>query len=378
MKDISELVKKYPDKPWSWDYLTVNHNIKPKFILENRHLPWNEQLLLSNPNIDLKFVEKNLNKFDWCANKLSRIATEEFILKYPHIEYVWGIGGLSNNPNITFEFVKKFIDKRWDFSIHGLSRNSNMGIQFFKFFQNEKVDPSLNPNITIEVINFFKTRLTFTILSKYINPEIVEYYISDTEYDFNWEFGATGLSSNVNLTCDFVGKYINRKWDWGIINIDFEKIKHLFKRKIWTDISSNPYLTVKFINDNIDNLSILELSSNVNITDDIVRKHISKRWAWNIYGLSDNPSITPGLVSEFSKKDWYFPSLSGHLDFKFIILNPKYNWNKRKLNSNCTIKLEYMKEFEPNFVLLSLNKNISFEIVDKYINEKWNWSELSR
>lgn len=382
MKDLEKTVKKYPFKPWNWDYLTVNANISIDFILKtlkNKKFKWNIKLILKNPNATLEIVEANFKKVKWCMNKLSRMITVDFHDRHPELEYVWGLGGLSNNPNITPEFVKMYPDKDWDYGLYGLSRNPNMDLEFF--LQNKLSDPSLNPNCSIEMVDHFKARLSYPLLSKYINPEIVDHYITKKERK-NWNFNT--LSINKKLNHEFVEKYIHEDFDWTVINIDFESWKNIPDiAKIWKGLSSNPNITLEFIENHIDmqwDYSADGLSGNPIMRTWFIKKYSRKHWAYGIYGLSDNPGICEKLVKSIPRKSWYYPSLSKNpgISAKYILYNSDKNWNKRNVNLNITLSLDDLKYIDINFHLLSMNKSLTHEMVDLYIDNGWNWVEISR
>lgn len=386
MIHLEKLVKMYVNKKWKWDFLTVNKNISINFILKNRKSPfkWDWKCLMDNPNMTLDIVELNLKKIKWCMHGLSRIVTEEFHDRHPELEYVWGIGGMSNNPHLSYKFVSSYPDKDWDYSIYGLSRNKNMGIKYFKTLGNVVSDPSLNENITIEIIDFFKCRLSYTTLSKYIDPAIVDYYISKGDKTKNWDFGIDGLSTNPKLTHEIIEKYPDREWDYTSININFLLWKPpIRKSKIWKDLSCNPNITTEFILAHLDkpwNFDAGGLSNNPNITPNFISNNCARHWSYGVCGLSDNKIINETFVTGSINKGWYFPSLSGNgsISIEYIKNNPNHPWNCRYLNLNESINMKNLDTFEKNFGLLSMNDAVTFEIVQKYIDESWNWSELSR
>jgi hypothetical protein len=388
----------YPDKDWRWDFLTVNKDISLEFILKTKNkrrsknekgvllFKWKLELVLDNPNITLEFIKRNIKKFKWCIHGLSRIVTEEFHDEHPELNYVWGIGGMSNNPNISFEFVKKYPDKDWDYTMHGLSRNPNMNAEFFRRLGIYVSDPSLNPKITIETIDLFKCRISYQLLSRYVDPDIVDHYLSDgtASTSKNWCFNARGLSLNVKLTHKLVDKYPNKDWDWSSINVDFSKMKNIPKNsRIWRELSSNPNVTPEFVSENINrpwNFDAGGLSNNTNIDIDFIKRCKSRHWNYSVCGLSDNPTVTPQFVLETLNKEWYFPSLSSNkgIPVKFILDNERFAWNYRYVNSNESIDIDNLDLFEKSFELLSMNPSVTFEIIQKYINKPWNWAELSR
>jgi hypothetical protein len=383
---LEKLVKKYTEKPWRWDFLTVNKNISIDFIVKNKNRPfkWDFKQLLNNPNITLDIVESNLHSVEWCMHGLSRIVTEAFHDRHPELNYVWGLGGMSNNPNLSYDFVSSYPDKDWDYSIYGLSRNKRMGMDYFKVLGNIASDPSMNEGITIEIIDFFKCRLSYPILSKYIDPDIVDYYLSRGDKTKNWNFGASGLSSNPRLTYKMVEKYPDKNWDYTVINIDFMKWNPPGrKHKIWKDLSCNPNVTPEFISLHLDkpwNFDAGGLSNNPLITPDFIMKHCARHWSYGVCGLSDNTVITESLLDRMSNKEWYFPSLSRNnsISIDYILAHPDKSWNYRYVNLNENISIHNIDMIDKNFSLLSMNPAITIEIVEKYIDEPWNWSELSR
>jgi hypothetical protein len=73
--------------------------------------------------------------------------------------------------------------------------------------------------------------------------------------DKNWCWGQYGISSNPNLTLEWIEKYPDKEWDWG-----------------YQGISSNPNFTIKWI-----------------------EKYPNKPWYWGGGGISSNPNLTNGL-----------------------------------------------------------------------------------
>lgn len=385
MKDIEILVKKYPEKPWCWKYLTVNENISPQFIIKNLDYKWDIKNFLANPNITLKFVEKHLKTVEWCMYKLSRMVTVEFLKKHPDLDYKWGSNGLSNNPNVTYEFFSKFPDKEWDFSANGLSKNPNMGIKFFKIYKDNeeelRIDPSMNPNATYDIIKLYRSKVVPSVMSKYIKVDVIDQIIKN-EKKCNFVFNSRGISVNPYLRLDFLLKYINKDWDWSIINVDFNSWENPpITPKIWRGLSSNPNIDLKFIETNIDkawDFSANGLSSNPIIRDWFVVKYKDKNWSYGLYGLSDNPGITEKIIN----KSFDFKSLSKHkgVSLRYIKRhNGKHNkWNYDDINLNPNLTIHNINGIEMNFKKLSINRNINIKIIEAFVDEDWDWKELSK
>lgn len=67
---LEKLVEKYPEKPWDWEYLSINPNITAEFIEKHINMPWNKFRVFEKPNITLDFMERNIHKIDF--HKVSR------------------------------------------------------------------------------------------------------------------------------------------------------------------------------------------------------------------------------------------------------------------------------------------------------------------
>jgi disulfide oxidoreductase YuzD len=83
-----DIIEKYPNKPWKWEYNGISSNPKLTMDIIEKYpnKPWKWDWLSENPNITMEMIEKYPNKpWDWC--------------------------GISMNPNITIEFIEKYINK---------------------------------------------------------------------------------------------------------------------------------------------------------------------------------------------------------------------------------------------------------------------------
>ena len=67
---LLKLIELYPDKPWSYCWLSQNPNITWEFVQANPDKPWDYYRLSSNPNITWDNVQKNPDK-SWYYDTLS-------------------------------------------------------------------------------------------------------------------------------------------------------------------------------------------------------------------------------------------------------------------------------------------------------------------
>jgi hypothetical protein len=125
---------------------------------------------------------------------------------------------------ITPEFVQKYINKSWYWQRYGISTNPNLSIEFIEKFP-----------------------------------------------DKHWMFGMNGISVNPSLTIEFIEKYPDKQWNWSMSGISQNslngKIVELYNKypnKNWCFLflSTNPSITMKFIENNIDKLDFRYLSKN--------------------------------------------------------------------------------------------------------------------
>ena len=105
----------------------------------------------------------------------------------------------------------------------------------------------------------------------------------------------------------FVFNYtMNNKWEEYFLNfID------TFKDKIdWLEMSCNPNITVKMINEN-PNLSWnqYKIMENPNLTIDVVKQYTHSEWRWTI--ISYNPNITIYIILSNLHLPWDWRAISG-------------------------------------------------------------------
>lgn len=291
---LEKIIEKYKDKPWSfqllsrnknispkfflknsncnWDYLELSKILDPNFILENPQYPWCYFNLSQNKNINHALIESN-PKILWNYYFLSKILNPEYILKNWNDNY--SILLLSSNKKITQEHILNNRYLEWDW--YNLGKNPSITPEFYysNFFtlKTEKLfirGYVKNPKLSIEYIqnNIDKFYFLSDIISlnKNINYKIV---INTQVINWNW----INLSKNPYVCNPFiVKKYPNSPWN---INSFFENPS--FK---YDDLK--PYLDKYYL---IDNYIFSKLSTNNSLTYNDIVKNISNI---DIYSLSLN------------------------------------------------------------------------------------------
>ena len=281
----------------------------------------------------------------------------QFILENP--EKQWDYYGLSRNANVTWEIIQENPQIEWD--VQGYS---------------------LNPNITLNIVlENPEINWDFTILSR--NPSITEedvenhpelpWFFGKEEYMFEPNNGICGggLSSNPSMSLQFIEKNKNKMSMNDIFknpNITIE-----FALKYFSE--ENLILYSKYCNDIAIfthpeiNISYKRLSSNTKIlTYDYVKTHPTQKWDYKL--LSENPIITWDIVKQNIYNKW---------DFFFLCKNPSVTWEDFKEITDFCSKNENMcyYEFFDYVQYFSLNPNLTWNIIRENPDLDWNFENIS-
>jgi hypothetical protein len=156
-----------------------------------------------------------------------------------------------------------------------------------------------NPNLTMEMVEkLIKMNLGLPI-------------------DYNY------LSSNPNLTIQFINAHPIENWNWHRIScnygISFEDIMQCPKKQ-WQELSENPNVTIEIIKNNLD-------------------------LPWNLHGLCRNPSITMELVTLLPK----MKNKTGSMNWKNLEETCEQVKAIKILHPNLTIIPTYYLKYQSVF-----------------------------
>lgn len=121
----------------------------------------------------------------------------------------------------------------------------------------------------------------------------------------------------------------------------------------WSSISMNPNITWKIIRNNPDKpWDWFRISMNTNITWKIIQDNPDEPWNWE--GISCNPNITSGIIINNSDKSWDWEYISNNTfnnknyfaekiqsTFKGYLARKKYN----KIKTACKVIERYFTEY---------------------------------
>ena len=122
--ELGKLLRKYPNAPWSWYWLSGNPNITMK---DAEACPDFRNYLSRNPHITMKDVDENPSRL-WIYGQNITVRDVEFHPDNPwnwrelggnlnvwaHPDRPWNWEWLSLNPGITMKDVLAYPDKSWN------------------------------------------------------------------------------------------------------------------------------------------------------------------------------------------------------------------------------------------------------------------------
>jgi hypothetical protein len=170
----------------------------------------------------------------------------------------------------------------------------------------------------------------------------------------------------------------------------YEKLDKLFSEKWWY-----------FMKNNITKLNFNNISSNKNLTLELLLNNLDLNWNWDKISVRD--FVTFDVVKKYSDLKWNFNVLLSNKNFTWAIINSnefrslfeKYFIKKLQLNNkDCNILAYsgYYMDIEKSFVIensitedinlnmfyISQNPSITLDIIQNNIGLNWDWHELSR
>lgn len=216
------------DKNWSWQEISKNPGITLQDIENNLSLSWNWACITSNPNITMDFILKykdkfqrdNDNEFDLGSTKN---ITLENIKQYPDL--FWSESDIAKNPNMTLDFALDNIKDIWQYC--KVAKSPMVTFQDIENYKNSSWHGTLisgfsgNPNMTLDIFNNHR-EYPWDIVAIIRNPSFT---INDLEY---FDDGADvhfyrNMSSNPNITFDWIVENQNKQLNWGCDGLSSNK-----------------------------------------------------------------------------------------------------------------------------------------------------------
>lgn len=303
-----------------------------------------------NPMLEL--LHKIQDHVDWKFVSSSKYIHWDVIVQNPDMQWDWG--HVSINPNITPDIVSENPRRPWD--QYMLMRNPNTrpetcGEQLRK--KDMLIALSTNPN------------LTFDFILNNIN--------------LNWSWSQ--LSENETIAC--TANILNcpdLPWDWHVISKHVSRevfVAHIAKRWNWRLISARPFVTMEFIKQYFrlkwDWDTVI---ANPSITwDDVIA---NPQFPWRLWKFSANPNLTDQILHKYPTVSWsnFQMSMNTSINMKIIrLMGHQYAWNVLELSLNTGITIDIIRYFDRTDLLswdnLSVNPAITHKIIME--NPDLNW-----
>lgn len=235
---------------------------------------------------------------------------------------------------------------------------------------------------------------------------------SNPTLKWNWK----SFSKNPNITWDFVKKHPFHDWDWVELSMHSCVTPDIVKRNplarwFWPSMSCNPNLTIEFLRKfKKKNWDWLILTKNGAFTIETILSNSDLPWKLN--SICDNPNfksfvknhdktqyvvnindftMTVGtIVSKngrppYKRKYVTYDALiykAGQMKHVHERMQQPFFWSSKHISTEFIKTHVELAEKLPNsyvnFDDLSRNPNLTMEIVNMVLPEKWNWYHVSK
>lgn len=305
----------------------------------------------------------------WESISMNYAIPWEFIMDNLDKPLLWN--RVSENYGVTFEIVKANPGFRWNY--YGITRHRNITMEIiennpgFPWVRNAIIE---NPNITLEYVK--KNRHIHVISRKILTHKIISLdIISTIENRYAMAFY---ISSNPNLTMEFVNKYPDFPWNYNMI-------------------ARYGKLTIQDIRDNYDKFSscMANLVINENISTEDIKNNDDLPWPRNtllsykadeemididnddLRYIANNENISAEFIWENRSKmfkvwsDRNNFSSNPNLSYKFVLLRPKFLWYYDKVLSTQYTQPLKLKKLQQEYdeIMKKLCIEFCYNIIHK-------------
>jgi len=348
------LIRQNPEL-WDWTTLSMNPNFNLEDIKTNMDLPWNWTGVLQNPNITFDDVMNNPDlPWDWDELCLMPSLCEDHLCDHPFLP--WNSKYISSNHNISVDFL---IDNVYvgDDPEDATGEDEAADEDYDEEADDEDYDDLANDDGR----HYGSTpRYDIRYDAKHKHIKV-----------YDWDL----LSSNPSLRIDHVMNHLALPWNWEKVisnksislddilnNLYDENNKPTPFEDFWYNITERvedieyPLTHMTDAHGNTHNWDWRTLSYNSfklpSITVDILVQHKDLDWDWT--GLAQNPNIT-------------FDDIVRTLPH-----NLPWDWAEVSLYKDFTIDQLIEHQDKLNWRTLSINKNITPEIIQATLQLNWD------
>ena len=375
-----DYVKKLNTGDFDWqEFVSRNPNITIENIFEDRK-QWNWQNLTSNQGITIKdIVNNNYNRYTYYNNFDYR--SKHIIKKFKHLK--------KENINITgneyyyinhyfHTFNNSYIIDTNNYQLNNNSHNNGDNIDNDNNgdnIDNDNIDNDNANNDNIDNDNANNDNIDNDNIDNdadMINERMINSsYDDDDMIETFWHFNET-IKENKNITIQHI-IYYNWKLDWNDISqnkyVDINFIEQNINKINMYHISSNCNITFEFVLKHIDkNFDWRILSANPVIKLHHIENTLYLPWRWD--GISYNPNLTIDFIKKYKNKNWCWRSISYNpgITMKDIENNLNFPWVMECILINPNLTLEFIKKYE-NKLFTANYRTITIRVHNIFINE---------
>jgi hypothetical protein len=215
-----EIIAEYSDVSWVYGEVSSNPTLTSEYILSNINKNWSWDTILINKNVSISMLVES-DKWNYIKKKFINYHTiRGDIFEIRTLKELNEIFGLKK--------LKKLLEELGSILPYNVNELKEVGIFDYSIFSRCK---GLKIN---DILNEIKENLDWYALSQ--NSSFTERDIQyGMEKGIQWDFG--GLSSNPNITFDFVWKYRYKEWNWyklcdNDFVVEYKQRKNEVKRQI--------------------------------------------------------------------------------------------------------------------------------------------------
>jgi hypothetical protein len=344
-----------PDNLWCYENVSLNHNLDMNLI--DTDISWDYKQLSKNPGLTIEYILKQKDR-QWNWNYISQYGNITFEIIINNLNYPWNFKYVGINKNITWDIILNNPEYPWDWT-------------FLSHFK------PLTWSIIKQNIDLYKSKLNWDGMGCNFDFEILDNLGLSVPWNF---YNLSYCNSNINW--DIVIKYKDQDWNWDYLSncekIDWNIIvDNLDQAWNWNHISFNLKITSQVLSTN-HNWNWHHLSYNNSITDEILLDHPDKPWDYACLSSSRN-NISKEFVLNNPDKPWDYDLLA--YNNNIIIKDKITDWSM--LSQNLDLSFEFIKKNIDKFIrsgnwfFLSINNNLTYELLNNNRNLPWNWGALS-
>lgn len=311
---IPEIAVNYPQLPWNNSLLSVRVTEEQLLQIsrENPAFVWKSWELTHNPRLSLKFIQEQ-PEFPWNKTVVSRLQIRELSLATSLNEFFGPTLTDSQQSPLNFQRIEDYLRNSGNWSEVTVEMMTNYPV--FSWIPGQ----CSNPNSS-----FFK-RLTEVQLET-VRLEVLEYYSDWSIFDMD------AVSSNRNLTIEFVRRNLNKSWSWRKLldnkafsnedvlnNFDLPWSFHLTKRKC------NMALARAFLTKmpDIDRRDCQITFHIVDMTEEFFNEF---KHRIHLNGSID-PMFSFQIIANHPEQNWHMVFVSVHATIKDIRRYPTIKWS---------------------------------------------------